>query len=88
MMSFRRFLIRMIGVLTAFATVSYLTTHSPWTTFVHTLLCALLIQVGYFGAILVRVYRDRRTTPDTAVMSTGKPDFKERPRKVSAGRKL
>src|SRR5690242_13031573 len=50
-MSFLLFLRGLIGVLLAFAIVTYLMTQSLWTTFVHTVICGVLIQIGYFVAV-------------------------------------
>ena len=56
-MSFLLFLRGFIGVLVVFAIASYLVTQSLWTTFVHTLICAVLLQIGYFAAVLFLVWR-------------------------------
>lgn len=60
-MSFLLFLRGLIGVLIAFAIASYAITHSAWTTFIQTLICAVIIQVGYFIAILFMVWRSDET---------------------------
>lgn len=60
-MSFLLFLRGLIGVLVAFAIASYAITQSAWTTFVQTLICAIIIQVGYFIAILFMVWRSSAT---------------------------
>lgn len=56
-MSFLLFLRGLIGVLVVFAIATYAITQSAWTTFVNTLICAVIIQVGYFIAILFMVGR-------------------------------
>lgn len=56
-MSFVLFLRGLIGVLIVFAIASYAITQSLWTTLVNTVLCAILIQVGYFAAVLFMVWR-------------------------------
>lgn len=56
-MTFLLFLRGMIGVLIVFAVTTYFTTHSLWATFVQTLVCAVLLQVGYFAAVLFLVWR-------------------------------
>lgn len=60
-MSFLLFLRGLIGVLVAFAIASYAITQSAWTTFIQTLICAVIIQVGYFIAILFMVWRSGET---------------------------
>ncbi|WP_163267686.1 exopolysaccharide production repressor protein [Chelativorans alearense] len=52
-MSFPLFLRGMLIALTAFAITTYIVTQSAWTTFVSTLACAVIIQVGYFATILI-----------------------------------
>ncbi|MGB3387200.1 MAG: exopolysaccharide production repressor protein [Pseudaminobacter sp.] len=56
-MSFLLFLRGLVGVLLVFAVTSYILTQSVWTAFVQTVICAILIQVGYFAAILFMVWR-------------------------------
>jgi exopolysaccharide production repressor protein len=56
-MSFPLFLRGLVGVLLVFAITTYLITGSLWTTFVQTVICAVLIQVGYFAALLFLVWR-------------------------------
>jgi exopolysaccharide production regulatory protein len=56
-MSLPRFLFGMLGVLVVFAVATYAATQSIWTTFIQTLLCAVLIQLGYFAAVLFMVWR-------------------------------
>ncbi|MBR2689786.1 MAG: exopolysaccharide production repressor protein [Aquamicrobium sp.] len=60
-MSFLLFLRGFIAVLVAFAVASYAITQSAWTTFIQTLICAVIIQVGYFIAILFMVWRSGET---------------------------
>ncbi|TIP77356.1 MAG: exopolysaccharide production repressor protein exox, partial [Mesorhizobium sp.] len=54
-MSFLLFLRGLIIVLLAFAISTYLLTASLWSTFVQTLICGILIQIGYFIAIMLLV---------------------------------
>lgn len=75
-MSFLLFLRGLIGVLLVFAITTYVMTQSLWTTLVHTLICAVLIQVGYFAAVLFLVWRsadkprqDERTAKDGALQN-------------------
>ena len=56
-MSFSLFLRGLVGVLLAFAVTTYLITGSLWTTFVDTVIVAVLVQVGYFGAVMFLVWR-------------------------------
>jgi exopolysaccharide production repressor protein len=56
-MSFVLFLRGFIGVLVVFAVATYAATQSLWTTFLHTLICAVVIQIGYFAAVLLLVWR-------------------------------
>jgi exopolysaccharide production repressor protein len=69
-MSFPRFLMGMLGALAAFAIFTFAATQSLWTTVWQTLVCAVLIQIGYFGAVLVLVSRQKRGVSD----SGGIPD--------------
>ncbi|PYE88798.1 exopolysaccharide production repressor protein [Phyllobacterium leguminum] len=57
-MRFPKFLIGMLGVLIAFAATTYAMTNSFWTTVTQTVVCAVLIQIGYFGAVLFLVMRE------------------------------
>jgi exopolysaccharide production repressor protein len=56
-MSFSLFLRGLVGVLLVFAVTTYLITGSAWTTFIQTVICAVLVQVGYFVAIMFLVWR-------------------------------
>lgn len=56
-MSFLLFLRGLVGVLLVFAAATYLMTHSLATTLVRTVVCGLLIQVGYFAVVLFLVWR-------------------------------
>ena len=56
-MSFSVFLLNLIGVSIVFALTTYLTTGSWWTTLIQTVICAVLVQVGYFAAVLFLVRR-------------------------------
>jgi exopolysaccharide production repressor protein len=63
-MSLPRFLFGMLGVLVVFAVATYAATQSIWTTFIQTLLCAVLIQLGYFAAVLFMVWRSKDRKKD------------------------
>lgn len=56
-MPFLLFLRGFLAVLLAFAVVTFIVTQSVWTTFVQTLICAVLLQVGYFIAVVFMVWR-------------------------------
>ena len=55
-----RFFLSMVFALAAFAVVTYLSSGSLATTAIQTLICAVLIQVGYFVAVLFLVRRTAR----------------------------
>lgn len=59
-MSFPRFLIGMLSVLVVFALTTYSMTGSIVSTLLQTLVCAVLIQLGYFLVVLVLVARSER----------------------------
>jgi exopolysaccharide production repressor protein len=69
-MSFLLFLRGLIGVLLVFAITTYVITQSLWTTLIQTVICAVLLQVGYFVAVLFLVWR-----------SAGRPEAEETPAK-------
>ena len=75
-------------MLLVFAVVTYLITGSVWTTFVDTVICAVLVQVGYFAAVLFLVWRARRSAAEAASPSVrrrnGRPK-EEQPRGGGAG---
>jgi exopolysaccharide production repressor protein len=56
-MSFSLFLRGLVGVLLVFAVTTYLITGSAWTTFIQTVICAVLVQVGYVAAVMFLVWR-------------------------------
>jgi exopolysaccharide production repressor protein len=59
-MSFVLFFRGLVGVLVVFAITTYIVTQSFWTTFVQTVICAVLLQIGYFAAVLFMVWREDR----------------------------
>jgi exopolysaccharide production repressor protein len=59
-MSFLLFLRGLAAALVVFGVATYLLTHSIWTTLIQTAMCAVLIQVGYFAAVLFMVWRKPR----------------------------
>nr|WP_298093935.1 exopolysaccharide production repressor protein [uncultured Shinella sp.] len=52
-----RFFLSMFFALVAFAIVTYVSTGSLATTAIQTLICAVLIQIGYFIALLFITWR-------------------------------
>jgi exopolysaccharide production repressor protein len=56
-MSLSLFLRGLVGVLLIFAVTTYLITGSAWTTFIDTVIVAVLVQVGYFAAVMFLVWR-------------------------------
>ena len=52
-----RFFLSMCFALAAFAIVTYLSTGSLTKTLVQTVVCAVLIQIGYFFAVLLLAWR-------------------------------
>jgi exopolysaccharide production repressor protein len=60
-MSFPLFLRGFIGLLLVFAATTYLITGSAWTTFIETVVVAVLVQIGYFAAVFFLVWRVART---------------------------
>ncbi|BCH23906.1 hypothetical protein MesoLjLc_35700 [Mesorhizobium sp. L-8-10] len=59
-MSLPRFLIGMFSVLVVFAISTYVATGSIGRTLVQTLICAVLLQLGYFLVVLFLVAREGR----------------------------
>lgn len=55
-----RVLVSMLGALTVFAVVTYSLNGSLTATLIQTAICALLIQVGYFFAVIFLVWRMAR----------------------------
>ena len=56
-MSLPVFLRGFVVLLVAFAIATYLITGSAWTTFIDTVICAVLVQVAYFALVLFMVWR-------------------------------
>ncbi len=63
-MRFPNFLIGMFGVLVAFAITTFMLTQSLWATIVQTLICAVIIQIGYFAVVLLLVLREKPRTSE------------------------
>jgi exopolysaccharide production repressor protein len=60
-MSFLLFLRGLVVVLLVFAITTYVVTQSLWTTFIQTVICAVLLQIGYFAAVHFLVWRSAGT---------------------------
>ena len=67
-MSFSLFLRGLVGVLLVFAVTTYLITGSLWSTFIQTVICAVLVQIGYFAAVLFLVWRSGAARKDEVSM--------------------
>ncbi len=61
-----RVFISMIGALSVFAIVTFILTGSAWTTAWQTLVCAVLVQAGYFIAVLFLVAKEGRDRRNAA----------------------
>lgn len=73
-----RVFISMIGALSVFAIVTFILTGSAWTTAWQTLVCAVLVQAGYFIAVLFLVAKEGRDRRNAAHrQSPGSGDDKE-----------
>lgn len=55
-----RVFVSMVGALGVFAIATFILTGSAWTTAWQTLLCAVLLQAGYFIAVLFMVAKESR----------------------------
>lgn len=72
-----RFFLSMFFALVAFAIVTYVSTGSLATTAIQTLICAVLIQIGYFIALLFitwRVAKARKAELEGATRGKAGPD--------------
>ncbi|RWA70962.1 exopolysaccharide production repressor protein [Mesorhizobium sp.] len=81
-MSFLLFLRGLIIVLLAFAISTYLLTGSLWSTIVQTAICGILIQIGYFVAVLLLVWRsvsEESEIPKSHI-TRDEPDREQHPR--------
>ncbi|PTM97154.1 exopolysaccharide production repressor protein [Mycoplana dimorpha] len=64
-----RVFVSMIGALLVFAAATYGLTGSPAETLVKTLVCAILLQIGYFAGVVFLVWKEvqrRRRVEGTA----------------------
>lgn len=55
----------MIGTLAVFAVAAYVMTGSFWAALLETILCAVILQVGYFIGILYLVRREKQSEAAT-----------------------
>ena len=78
-----RFFLSMAIALVAFAVVTYISTGSIATTALQTLICAALIQVGYFLTTLYLVWRTAKARKADAELGRAKPDLDKAKPKVS-----
>lgn len=61
-----RVFISMLGTLVVFAIATYFLTNSLSTTLIETVICAVLLQIGYFLGVLYLVWKERKAL-DAAV---------------------
>ncbi|QPB18670.1 exopolysaccharide production repressor protein [Rhizobium sp. 007] len=77
-----RVFVSMIGALAVFAVATYWLNGSLATTLIDTVICAVLLQLGYFGGVLFLVWKEakaRNTQGTTAVSHTpARSDDKEK----------
>jgi exopolysaccharide production repressor protein len=71
-MSFTLFLRGLLATLVVFAIATYALTQSVWTTVINTAICAVLIQAGYFLAVLFLVARNKGAAEQAG--TAAKPD--------------
>lgn len=76
----------MIGALTVFAIVTYLLNGSLTSTLIQTLICAVLMQIGYFLAVVFLVWKKARERERQAAESARATTDEKQPGKVSTGR--
>lgn len=55
-----RVFISMLGTLVVFAIATYFLTNSLSTTLIETVICAVLLQIGYFLGVLYLVWKERK----------------------------
>ncbi|MDL2401891.1 exopolysaccharide production repressor protein [Rhizobium mayense] len=55
-----RFFVSMLGALAVFAIATYFLTQSLSTTLIETVICAVLLQIGYFLGVLYLVWKEQR----------------------------
>lgn len=60
-----RVFISMMGALLVFAVATYFIQGSFYTAFIQTLICLVIIQVGYFIGVIILVAREKRHMRET-----------------------
>ncbi|MDX3927033.1 MAG: exopolysaccharide production repressor protein [Shinella sp.] len=80
-----RALASMIGALIVFAVATYFLTNSLFDTLIQTLICAVLLQVGYFAATLFLVWKEARERRRSSAehSSPAKPLAEDQPAKLT-----
>jgi exopolysaccharide production repressor protein len=73
-MSLPIFVRGLIILLLIFAVFTYLIVGSAWTTFIDTVVCAVLVQLGYFAVVLFMVCRTPRVEPVSPATSIALPE--------------
>ncbi|OCP03393.1 MULTISPECIES: exopolysaccharide production repressor protein [unclassified Ensifer] len=68
-----RVFVSMLGALTIFAVVTYVLNGSLVPTLIQTAICAVLIQLGYFLAIIVLVWKKARESERQAAEMSRSP---------------
>ncbi|WP_112811623.1 exopolysaccharide production repressor protein [Ensifer sp.] len=81
-----RVFVSMIGALTVFAIVTYLLNGSLSSTLIQTLICAVLMQVGYFLAVVFLVWKKARERDRKAAESARAAPEDKQTGKVTTGR--
>ncbi|AHK45818.1 MULTISPECIES: exopolysaccharide production repressor protein [Ensifer] len=76
----------MIGALAVFAIVTYLLNGSLTSTLIQTLVCAVLMQVGYFLAVVFLVWKKARERDRQAAENARATTDEKQAGKVSPGR--
>jgi len=80
-----RVFVSMICALAVFAIVTFILTGSAWTTAWQTLVCAVLVQAGYFVAVLFlvsREARDRRNAAQRPLPASAVPADDKEPKTI------
>ena len=65
-----RVFVSMIGALAVFAVATYVLNGSLTTTLIQTAICAVLLQIGYFGGVLFLVWKEARARKAAKGMSS------------------
>ena len=85
-MRFPRFLIGLLAALLVFGVTTYLITGNVWRTLGQMLVCAFLIQLGYFVVILWLVSRRKSQVSDDAQKNPDDAHFHKQRRSIFASR--